>query len=201
MNNKLKDALSMSKTNLDWYKRDPHYRQDYQSEYNSLSKKIDKFIHMLDYEYKLSIENGKPTNEYLFLNEEIAELTKRLKRSYANLQGETKDTWHTIRGQVLEAYENYPDAYKFLRNQMAIAKVEEIDNFKTYLYRNYLIQKPKNEKRYFAYPNGKMPWYDFDVDLPVEYGYVEAKTLYEIQYSIDQLIMKLFAIKTNLMEI
>ena len=201
MNNKLKDALSMSKTNLDWYKSDPNWRRDYQSEYNSLSKKIDKFIHMLDYEYKLSIESGKPTNEYLFLNEEIAELTKRLKNSYANLQGETKDTWHTIRGQVLEAYENYPDAYNFLRNQMAIAKVEETDNFKTYLYRNYLIQKSKNEKRYFAYPNKKMPWYDFDVDLPVEYSYVEAETLYKIKYSIDQLIMKLFAIKTNLIEI
>ena len=36
MNNKLKDALSMSKTNLDWYKRDPNYREDYQSEYLSL---------------------------------------------------------------------------------------------------------------------------------------------------------------------
>ena len=41
MNNKLKDALSMSKTNLDWYVKDPHHRRDYQSEYDSLSKKID----------------------------------------------------------------------------------------------------------------------------------------------------------------
>ena len=201
MNNKLKDALSMSKTNLDWYKRDPNYREDYQSEYNSLSKKIDRFIHALDYEYKLSMENGKPTNEYLFLNEQITELTKRLKESYANLQNETKDTWHTIRDQVLEAYENYPDAYNFLRNQMAIVKVEETDTFKIYLYRNYRIQTSKKEKKYIAIPNKKMPWHDFDVDLPIEYVHIQAETLYEIKYSIDQLIMKLFAIKTNLIEI
>ena len=204
MNNKLKDALSMSKANLDWYEKDPNYRQDYQSEYNSLSKKIDKFIHMLDYEYKLSMKDGKPTNEYLFLNKQIEELTKRLKWSYANLQNETKDTWHIIRHQVLEAYENYPDAYKFLRNQMAIAKVEETDTFKRYLYRNYHIQTSKTfekEKKYIAFPNNKMPWIDFDVDLPIQYVHIQAETLYEIKYAIDQLIMKLFAIKTNLIEI
>mgnify|MGYP003314351785 FL=1 len=46
-----------------------------------------------------------------------------------------------------------------------------------------------------------MPWHDFDVDLPIEYVHIQAETLYEIKYAIDQLIMKLFAIKTNLMEI
>ena len=155
MNNKLKDALSMSKTNLDWYKRDPNYREDYQSEYNSLSKKIDRFIHALDYEYKLSMENGKPTNEYLFLNEQITELTKRLKESYANLQNETKDTWHTIRDQVLEAYENYPDAYNFLRNQMAIVKVEETDTFKIYLYRNLYYSLRNSELQKLEFTNFK----------------------------------------------
>ena len=84
---------------------------------------------------------------------------------------------------------------------MAIAKIEETDDFKIYLYRNYQIQTSKKEKKYIAFPNKKMPWHDFDVDLPIEYVHIQAETLYEIKYAIDQLIMKLFAIKTNLIEI
>ena len=46
-----------------------------------------------------------------------------------------------------------------------------------------------------------MSWYGFENSMPKDFWNFEAETLYEIKYAIDQLIMKLFAIKTNLMEI
>ena len=199
MNNKLKDALSISKTKLEsgWYVNEP-WRPDYQSQYNDLKVEINRFVKMLDFEYKSCIENGKATKEYLYLNEQIEELTKKLKWCHERLRGGTKETWQSIRKAVLEAYTSYPEAYNFLRNQMAIVKVLEDENSTNYLYRNYAITKQNNGKKYLAYPNLKMQWYGFDKDLSKELWKCEADTLYQVKYKIDKNVMSIFAEKTGL---
>ena len=95
---------------------------------------------------------------------------------------------------MLDVYSEETEAYDFLRNQMAIKKGTE-----HYLYRNYKIGINKRGGSYFARPNVEY-WYDFEVGMPREFWTVKAETLNDLKYQIDQIIMKLFAINTNLME-
>tara|TARA_R100001224_G_C4011101_1_gene146157 strand:+ start:234 stop:869 length:636 start_codon:yes stop_codon:yes gene_type:complete len=202
MNKLLKDALEMSKTKLLSYPENPNpMRRWYKQDYHSLSLTLEKLINALDFEYKVSMAKGGTTHRYLQLMDEFDKYLKRLKETYARYQAEPKEnSWHTTRNQVLEAYENYSEAYEFLRNQMAIVKVSEDKKFKYYLYRNYGIAKPKNGGKYFAYPNLKMSWYGFENSMPKDFWHFEAETLYEIKYEIDKIVMSIFSKESNLTE-
>ena len=191
----LKDALEMSKTKLDSYPDCPNsMRSYYERDYHSTSHTIKKILNALDVEYKVCIAKRNLTHRYLMLMDDFEKYNKRLKAVYQKWKAEPKESdWHKTKVKVQKAYESFPEAYEFLRNQMAIAKVSEDKKFKNYLYRNFGIVKSKNSGRYVAYPNLKMSWHGFENSMPKDFWNVEAETLYEMKYEIDMIVMSIFA--------
>ena len=191
----LKDALEMSKTKLDSYPDCPNsMRSYYERDYHSTSHTIKKILNALDVEYKVCIAKRNLTHRYLMLMDDFEKYNKRLKAVYQKWKAEPKESdWHKTKVKVQKAYEDFPEAYEFLRNQMAIAKFSEDEKFKNYLYRNYVIAKPKNGERYFAYPNLKMSWHGVQDSMPKNFWNVEAETLYEMKHEIDTIVMTIFA--------
>lgn len=199
----LKDALEMSKTKLDSYPNCPNsMRSYYERDYHSTSHTIKKILHALDVEYKVCIAKRNLTHRYLMLMDDFEKYNKRLKAVYQKWKAEPKESdWHKTKVKVQKAYEDFPEAYEFLRNQMAIAKVSEDEKFKNYLYRNYIIARYKPFKQYLVRPNFDMPWHNFQHEVPFSTtdGF-RAETLYEAKYEIDKIIMSIFAKVSGLTE-
>lgn len=190
----LKDALEMSKTKLDSYPDCPNsMRSYYERDYHSTSHTIKKILHALDVEYKVCIAKGNLTHRYLMLMDDFEKYNKRLKDVYHKLKAEPKESdWHKTKVKVQKAYEDFPEAYDFLRNQMAIAKVSEDKEWKEYLYRNFVIARSNHLKKYVVYPNSKMPWHDFEDAISFSKNF-RCDTLYEAKYEIDIIVMSIFA--------
>ena len=204
MDKLLEKALAMSKTKLrnkEWHYKDmsvaqrvnAHYKGNYEH-YNEL---IAKHLKNLDLEYKKCCADKKVSETYKEILKTIEDHTHSLKRNYKGFlkAKQTVEDWRKTRDKVLDVYSEETEAYDFLRNQMAIKKGTE-----RYLYRNYKIGINKRGGSYFAYPNVNESWYGFEVGMPREFWTVKAETLNDLKYQIDQIIMKLFAINTNLME-
>jgi len=197
----LKDALEMSKTKLDSYPDCPNsMRSHYESGYHSTSHTIKKILNALDVEYKVCIAKRNLTHRYLMLMDDFEKCNKRLKDFYHKMKTEPKESdWHKTKVKVQKAYENFSEAYEFLRNQMAIAKVSETKDFKEYLYRNFVITRSNHLKKYVVYPNFKMPWHDFETAVPFSKNF-RCDTLYEAKYEIDTIVMSIFAKVSGLTE-
>ena len=209
MDKLLKQALAMSKTKLQNKKR--HYQDmsvvervdtHYKNKFEHYSDLVAQDLKALDTEYKKCFANKKISYTYKRILKAIDDHTHILKKNYRGYQRSQEGIkeWIETREKVLDIYSEETEAYDFLRNQMAIIKGTEDKYHKRYLYRNYEIGINKKGGGYFAYPDLNEPWHGFEVDMPKEFWTVKAETLNEIKYEIDQIIMKLFAIKTNLME-
>ena len=196
---KLKEALQMSKTQLAGYK--PYLRRKLANEsaYHLEKRRLDEISKYLDRAYRSFKEHKDEIfiHRYLKILEEYDRCHKSAKFHYKQFTSGMSEG-EQIRAAVLKAYTSYPEAYAFLRNQMAIVKVSEDENFKHYLYRNYTITKKNNGGDYFASPNLNMRWYGYDKDLSKELTNCIADTLYEIKYEVDKNVMSIFAEQTEL---
>jgi len=174
----------------------------YKNRFEHHSNLIAQDLKALDREYKMCLANKKTSYTYKRILKAIDDHIYILKKNYRGYQRSQEEIkkWIETRQIVLDVYSEETEAYDFLRNQMTIIKVTENKYHKRYLYRNYEIFINKRVGPHGAYPNINVPWYGFEVDMPKEFWTVKGENLNDLKYQIDQIIMKLFAIKTNLME-